>query len=44
MTTKSKKNTDFLNWMPSNDTQDDGEAEENQDIAEAAFATSSQGT
>jgi hypothetical protein len=34
--------TDFLNWMPSNDTQDDGEGEEIQEIAEAAFAASSQ--
>jgi hypothetical protein len=36
--------TDFLNWMPSNETQDDGEAEEIQESAEAAFAASSQGT
>jgi hypothetical protein len=35
---------DFLNWMSSNETQDDGEAEEIQESAEAAFATSLQGT
>jgi hypothetical protein len=33
----------FLNWMPSNDTQDDGDPEGPQDAAEAAAAASSQG-
>jgi hypothetical protein len=36
--------TDFLNQMPSNDAQDDGEAEDIRESAEAAFAASSQGT
>jgi thioredoxin-like negative regulator of GroEL len=35
---------DFLNWAPSNETQDDGEAEDIRETAEAAFAASSQGT
>jgi hypothetical protein len=35
--------TDFLNWMPSTETQDDGVAEEIQESAESAFAASSQG-
>jgi hypothetical protein len=35
---------DFLNWMPSNETQDDGEAEDIRETAEAAFDTSSQET
>jgi hypothetical protein len=32
-----------LLWMPSNETQDDGEAEDIQETAFAAFAASSQG-
>jgi hypothetical protein len=32
---------DFLNWMPSNETQDDGVAEDIQESAEAAFTASS---
>jgi hypothetical protein len=35
---------DFLNWMLSNETQDDGENEDIQESAEAAFAAPSQGT
>jgi hypothetical protein len=35
---------DFLNWMPSSETQDVGDAEEIQESAEAAFATALQGT
>jgi hypothetical protein len=35
------KLADFLIWMPSTETQDDGEAE---DIRETAFAASSLGT
>ena len=30
---------DFLNWMPSTETQDVGDAEEIQESAESAFAT-----
>jgi hypothetical protein len=35
---------DFLNWMPSTETQDVGEAEEIQESAESAFATALQET
>jgi hypothetical protein len=35
---------DFLNWMPSNEPQNDGDAEDLQGAAEAAVAASSQGT
>jgi hypothetical protein len=34
---------DFLNWMPSTETQDAGDAEEIQESAEAALAATSQG-
>jgi hypothetical protein len=34
---------DFLNWMPSNETQVDGAAENIQESAEAALAATSQG-
>ena len=34
---------DFLNWMPSTETQDAGDAEEIQESAESAFATALQG-
>jgi hypothetical protein len=34
---------DFLNWMPSTETQDDGVAEDIQESAEAALAATSQG-
>jgi hypothetical protein len=34
---------DFLNWMPSTETQDVGDAEEIQESAESAFATALQG-
>jgi hypothetical protein len=34
--------TDFLNWMPSNDTQDDGDAEEIPEAADAAATASFQ--
>jgi hypothetical protein len=33
----------FLNWMPSTETQDVGDAEEIQESAESAFATALQG-
>ena len=35
--------TDFLNWMPSTETQDAGDAEEIQESAESDFATAFQG-
>jgi hypothetical protein len=35
---------DFLNWMPSTETQDVGDDEEIQESTEAAFATALQGT
>jgi hypothetical protein len=35
---------DFLNWMPSTETQDDGVAENIQESAEAALTATSQGT
>jgi hypothetical protein len=38
------KAIDRIFKQPSNETQDDGEAEEIQESAEAAFAASSQGT
>ena len=34
---------DFLNWMPSTETQDVGDAEVIQESAESAFATALQG-
>jgi hypothetical protein len=34
---------DFLNWMPSTETQDAGDAEEIQESAESAFAATLQG-
>jgi hypothetical protein len=34
---------DFLNWMPSTEAQDVGDAEEIQESTEAAFATAFQG-
>jgi hypothetical protein len=34
---------DLFNWMPSNDTQDDGDTEDFQGTAEATAAASSQG-
>jgi hypothetical protein len=34
---------EFLNWMPSTESQDDGAAEDIQESAEAALAATSQG-
>jgi hypothetical protein len=39
--TPQPRSSTFLNWMLSNETQDDGEAEDIQETAEAAFAASS---